>query len=250
MIEVTCPSGLRGRIRGMKVKEEQLFANRKLMRSGGYIAELLKGCWLETLDVGPYTFESESIDWNEVVSSDRTFLIIQVRIASHGADYEFEVHCSDCGERFGWHVNLEELDVAPVSTVGIEHIRTGRPVTVKYGDGKIAHCRLLRGSDEMFFVKNSTPSSGDLLIKHLARRITSIDGADKYRDVLKKVEDLEIAEADQLWDATDDLEGGVNTLFLIECPRCEGRQQVALPFESGFFSSRRRFVASRERSSG
>jgi len=80
--------------------------------------------------------------------------------------------------------------------------------------------------------------------------ITAIEGVEKYRDVFKKVEDLEIAEADELWDKTDDLEGGVNTLFLVECSRCEGRQQVALPFESGFFSSRKRFASSRESRSG
>ena len=32
---ITCPSGLQGRVRGMKVREERVLADRKLAKSGG-----------------------------------------------------------------------------------------------------------------------------------------------------------------------------------------------------------------------
>ncbi len=34
---ITCPSGLTGRIRGMKVREERVLADRKLAKSGGQV---------------------------------------------------------------------------------------------------------------------------------------------------------------------------------------------------------------------
>ena len=37
---ITCPSGLTGRVRGMKVREEHVLADRKLAKSGGQIDEL------------------------------------------------------------------------------------------------------------------------------------------------------------------------------------------------------------------
>jgi len=49
---ITCPSGLSGRVRGMKVREERVLADRKLAKSGGQIDELLGSCWEETLDPG------------------------------------------------------------------------------------------------------------------------------------------------------------------------------------------------------
>lgn len=52
---VTCPSGLTGRIRGMKVREDRVLADRKLAKSGGQIDELLSACGEETLDARPYT---------------------------------------------------------------------------------------------------------------------------------------------------------------------------------------------------
>lgn len=53
---ITCPSGLSGRIRGMKVREERILADRKLAKIGGQVDELLSACWEETLDAGPFDF--------------------------------------------------------------------------------------------------------------------------------------------------------------------------------------------------
>ena len=49
---INCPSGLTGRIRGMKVGEEAILADRKLAKSGGQVDELLSACSEETLDAG------------------------------------------------------------------------------------------------------------------------------------------------------------------------------------------------------
>ena len=37
---ITCPSGLSGRLRGMKVREERVLAGRKLAKNGGQVDEL------------------------------------------------------------------------------------------------------------------------------------------------------------------------------------------------------------------
>jgi hypothetical protein len=42
---ITCPSGLQGRVRGMKVRKERVLANRKLAKNGGQVDELLAECW-------------------------------------------------------------------------------------------------------------------------------------------------------------------------------------------------------------
>lgn len=53
---ITCPSGLTGRIRGMKVREERILADRKLARRDAQIEQILAACWEETVDPGPYEF--------------------------------------------------------------------------------------------------------------------------------------------------------------------------------------------------
>lgn len=36
---INCPSGLSGRIRGMKVREERILADRKLAKNGGQVVD-------------------------------------------------------------------------------------------------------------------------------------------------------------------------------------------------------------------
>mgnify|MGYP005850380419 CR=1 FL=1 len=52
---IICPTGLTGRIRGMKVREERILSDRKPAKSGGQVDELLAACWEETVDAGPCT---------------------------------------------------------------------------------------------------------------------------------------------------------------------------------------------------
>ncbi|MFH1919263.1 MAG: hypothetical protein ABIP48_05155, partial [Planctomycetota bacterium] len=76
---ITCPSGLSGRIRGMKVREERVLTDRKLAKSGGQVDRLLAACWEETLDPGPYDFGDKDIDWDLVLQGDRFFVLLQLR---------------------------------------------------------------------------------------------------------------------------------------------------------------------------
>jgi|GEM_PF-2018949 len=52
---ITCPSGLSGRIRGMKVREERILAHRKLAKNGGQVDELLGARGRRRSTPGPTT---------------------------------------------------------------------------------------------------------------------------------------------------------------------------------------------------
>lgn len=248
-IEVSCPSGLRLRMRGMKVKDEQLFANRKLAQSGRLISELLRVCFEEVLDMGPYSFDGPPI-WDQLLASDRTYALIQVRIASYGSDYEFRVTCDACRHVYGWGVDLDDLDVIPVSEQGIEHVRSGQPIPVELCDGSTVMCRLSTGEDEAYLAGLGAKDEHKILTYSLARRITTLNGKDRFKSIVGELEELPAKVGDDLWNKTDDLEGGVETSFDVECPRCGSDQQVSLPFEAGFFSTKRRFARSKTKSNG
>jgi hypothetical protein len=109
-------------------------------------------------------------------------------------------------------------------------------------DGSQVKTRLLTGKDEEFFSNIQSKDESKTLTYHLARRIVEIKGQTHWREILQAIEELDAREADYLWNVTDELEGGVNTMFDIECPSCFRAQQVSLPFEAGFFSSRKRFA--------
>ena len=88
---ITCPSGLSGRIRGMKAREERILADRKLAKNGTQLDQILGACWEETLDRGPYDFGQEAIDWSKVLQGDRFYTLLQIRVLSYGPEYAFSV---------------------------------------------------------------------------------------------------------------------------------------------------------------
>ena len=88
---ITCPSGLSGQIRGMKVKEERILADRKLSKSGSQLDELLSACWLETIDSGPYEFKNGNVDWKKVLQGDRFYTLLQIRTATYGSEMSSQV---------------------------------------------------------------------------------------------------------------------------------------------------------------
>jgi hypothetical protein len=250
MSEIICPSGLKGRVRGLRVKDEELFTDKKLVRSNRVITSLMARCWEETLDPGPYQ-QSDPLDWDLISSSDRIFALIQIRVASYGEDYEFRVTCSNsmCEHGYAWGVNLNELDVAEMSERGRQHLKTGDLIPVKLSNGLEVKCRLPNGEDETFMATLEARDDSRALTLHLARRVAEIEGEKHWDDVVKKVEELPAIVGDELWDITDEIEGGVEMAFDVQCPQCSNVQQVILPFEAGFFSNRKRFARSRRRRS-
>ena len=116
MVEIlTCPSGLSGRVRGMKVREERVLADRALAKSGGQLDELLRSCWSETVDAAPYAFADKPVDWGAVLQGDRFFALLMIRALTYGPDYGFAVSCRNCRARIEWEVDLTKLPVRPLS---------------------------------------------------------------------------------------------------------------------------------------
>jgi len=246
--EITCPSGLSGELRLIKVKDEELFTNQQLARTGRLISKLLENCWIDTKDMGPYMGETPV--WQDVLSADRTFALIQLRILSYGTDYRFKVQCQACDMAFTHEVQLHELEVAKVSEEGRAWVTTEKPAEIiLYDDTKVL-VRPMTGEDEEFLAKIPRKESHKILTYQLARRIVKIGDAEHWTDIVEAVEDMPARLADDLWDKTDDFTGGVDTLLLLECPHCGMEQQVALPFEAGFFSNRKRFSRSMTQPAG
>lgn len=108
---ITCPSGLKGSIRAMLVREERILADRKLAKAGGQVDELLSACWVETLEAGPYDFGDKVIDWGKVLQGDRFFALLKIRALTYGAKYAFSVPCQNdaCRARIEWELDLNEL---------------------------------------------------------------------------------------------------------------------------------------------
>ena len=234
---ITCPTGLTGRIRGMKVREERILSDRKLAKSGGQVDELLAACWEETVDAGPYDFGEKDIDWGQVLQGDRFYALLRVRALTYGAEYAFAVSCQSeaCRARIEWELDLGELPCRELSEKSRAAFADGnRFETVLPDVGKRVWFRLLTGADERKLPQLRRSAGDRLLSAMLAFRVVEIEGVEP-RERRRFIEDLTMRDADFLVDEFDRVDCGVDTTIEIECPECFTTQEVELPFDRSFF---------------
>jgi hypothetical protein len=233
---IICPSGLTGRIRGMKVREERILADRKLAKRGGQLDELLAACWEETFDPGPYVFDGKA-DWSRVLQGDRFYALLQLRCLTYGPEYAFSVSCAEdaCRRRIPWELSLHELPTQPLSPESRATFQAGNRFETRLpGAGTRLWFKLLTGADEQNLVALRRTAGDRALSAVLAYRIVEIEGADaKNRRAF--LEDLSMADADFLHTEFDRVDCGVETAIDIECPECWAMQEVELPFDRSFF---------------
>jgi hypothetical protein len=229
---IIVPSGMAGRIRGMKVREERVLADRSLAKSGGQLDELLGSCWAETLDAGPYT---SPIDWGSVLQGDRFFALLMIRALTYGPQYAFGLSCRNCRARIDWEIDLTKLPVRPLSPESRTAFVAGNRFETTLPDaGKRVWFKLLTGDDERKLPALQRAAPDRLLSSVLAYRVLEVEGVDA-KDKRAFLEDLTLRDADFLVDEFDRVDCGVDTTIEVECPECREVQDVDLPFDSAFF---------------
>jgi hypothetical protein len=185
------------------------------------------------------------LHWEHVAAVDRIYALIHLRMLSYRKDYRFRVNCRNCELAFDWSLDLTELDVIEMAPEGIEHLKTGEPIPVTLDGGLSVLVRVLTGEDETFLATSEVDE--ELLGVHLARRIVKIGEAQAYDEVVSAIKELRASDADELRSLTDDIEGGIETTFDVQCKSCKAVQKVILPFEADFFSTQRKSSKSQRR---
>jgi len=233
---IPCPAGLSGRIRPLQGRGELILANRKLARSGAQVAQLLRACWTETLDPGPYAFAGEIINWDDVLQGDRFYALLQIRALTYGAEYAFKVQCVEdaCRARFEWELSLNDLSVRPLTPELRDAFLAGNRFETTLPDsGRRVWFRLLTGREERRLPKLRRQAPNQMLASLLALRVVEVEDVEDRRK-RAYLDDLSMRDADALLDAFDAVDCGVETTIEVECPECFGLQDVELPFERTF----------------
>lgn len=237
--EITCPSGLRGVMRGMIVKDEQLLMDRKVMQSGGLMSKLLSTCWIRTLEPGPYTNMNGQLDWERVLRADRFFAFLRLRIESRGSEYEFRIACGSCRRPVDSVLDLEQLDVRMFSDEVRAKLVSGAPFETT-ADGKLVKFRLPVGGDDR---RLATLVDGSVDLVSYATRILEVEGVQTHPQLIRAwFENLDGLVADRLRDAMDVEEAGVDTMVTLICESCGVQANIPMPLEPSFFFVRKRLI--------
>lgn len=218
-------------IRPMTGEEEQILATPRFVRKGQAINMIFQRCIKEN-------YRPENL-----LTIDRTYLLIYLRGISYSPSYDVEIKCPECDKKFSTTIDLNSLFVescpdnyGPVLQDILPN--TKLPFAYRLGTGKdeqdISDYRDRR-------IKAFGDSSADdTLTYRTSMLLDNIDGIDSKNELQILLKNLPINDVSYIRNCINEPPFGVDTDVEIICPSCLQDFTVDLPLESNFFFPRRK----------
>ena len=271
---IECPSGLKGEARRIKGHEIQAIADKLAddedVSEAGLIS-VLNGCWVNTIDSGPYSCVSTgtvNVPWRKVLKGDLIPALLNIRVGSFrdGKDYTFLTRCPLCKKPFRWTIDIKKALLSrtrPLSDAGRAHLDEGgsdlcmnlevlpdmggegRIVPITYRLATLQRDKAAEKWKKQQLRRKERVSKEDIIIDQLANQITGIEGKGgrelDHRKRWKWVKDLGAQEIYDLRDAFEAAECGIDTSVTVRCENasCEYEFDVDLPFGPSFLDPSR-----------
>lgn len=219
-------------IRPMTGEEEQILATPRYVRKGHAIDMIYQRCL------------KESYPTQELLSIDRTYLLIWLRGISYSPEYEVEVRCPDTDNKFQTSLNLTELEVSYCpDNFGPERLQGILPKS-----GLRFEYRLSRGSDERAVqdyrekhVKNwGDTGIDDTLVYRTSMLLNHVEGLTDKLELQVLLKKLPIQDVNYLRNVISEPPFGVDTKVSIFSPYTSNEFTIDLPLEANFFFPRLR----------
>lgn len=219
-------------VRPMTGHEEEILATNRFVKKGQAVNMIFRNCL------------QEQVDPEELLTIDRTFLLIYLRGISYTPDYEVQIKCPECENKFSHTINLDQLhlEYCP-DDFDQDQLSTVMPAT-----GFKLRYRMSLGRDEALIanhrdrrVKQFGENSADDTLLYRASLLTEdIETPDGHRVtgqafILGILEQLPIKDVAHIRNLMSEPPFGVDTRIDIDCPHCGHEFEITLPMEAGFF---------------
>lgn len=220
-------------IKPMTGEEEQILATPRFVRKGQAINMIFSKCLKEGNEFRP----------EDLLTIDRTFLLIYLRGISYSPKYEVEIKCPECEAKFLTTIDLNSLYVescpdnyGPV----LQDVLPSTKLPFSY--------KLSTGRDEQEITEHrerrvkafGDSASDDTLTFRTAALLEEIDGIDNKNELQILLRNLPISDVSYIRNCINEPPFGVDTNVSIVCPSCYAEFEIDLPLEASFFFPRRK----------
>jgi hypothetical protein len=217
-------------IRPMTGEEEQILATPRFVKKGQAIDMIFQRCIQEKYNV------------KNLLSVDRTFLLIYLRGISYGSEYEVEIKCPNCDKKFATTIDLDlPVDTCPDSfgpdLSGVLP-KSGFRFSYRLSNGKDETD--LQEHRERRIKQYGDSSTDDTLSYRVTQLITRIEGIQDKNEILTLVKNLPVQDVAYLRGLVNEPPFGLDTKIPLNCASCLEEFDVDLPLDTGFFFPRRR----------
>lgn len=219
-------------VRPMTGEEEQILATPRFVKRGQAIDMIFNRCI------------KEKINTDELLSVDRTHLLIYLRGISYTPEYDVEIKCPECSVKFQTVINLNSLEVEECPPdFGPDQLEGVLPVS-----GLRYRYRLSVGKDEQQISQYrekkiqdyGDQSEDDTLLYRTALLLEEIEGVTMLKEIQFLLRKLPISDVAHLRNEINQPPFGVKTEIPLLCPSCSEGFKIDLPLETSFFFPRKK----------
>lgn len=219
-------------IRPMTGEEEQILATPRFIRRGKAIDMIFSRCI------------RENINPSQLLSVDRTHLLIYLRGISYTPEYDVEIKCPECTTKFSTVIDLNSLEVESCpNEFGPDSLEGELPHS-----GLSFSYRLATGIDEQAVTNYrdkriqmfGDQSEDDTWLYRTAILLNEIQGISNPKEIQLLMKRLPIADVAHLRNEVNNPPFGVNTSVPMMCPSCAAEFEIDLPLEASFFFPRKK----------
>ena len=218
-------------IRPMTGEEEQILATPRFVKKGQALDMIFQRCIQEKYNV------------KNLLSIDRTFLLIYLRGISYGPEYEVEIKCPNCDKKFATTI---DLDTIPVDTCpdnfgpDLTDVlpKSGFRFTYRVSVGKDETD--LQDHRERRIKQYGDSTSDDTLTYRITQLVTNIEGIQDKNEIMTLVKNLPVQDVAYLRNVVNEPPFGLDTKIPLNCASCLEEFDVELPLDTGFFFPRRK----------
>jgi hypothetical protein len=218
-------------IRPMTGEEEQILATPRFVKKGQAINMIFQKCL------------KEGIRPENLLTIDRTYLLIYLRGISYGPSYDVEIKCPECETKFSTSIDLNSLfveytpndygpelrDVLPTSKL---------PFSYRFSTGRDE--QEIQDHRDRRIKAFGDSGVDDTLTYRTAQLLTDIDGITDKSELQILLKNLPINDVSHIRNLLNEPPFGVDTNVEIVCPSCLAEFSLDLPLEANFFFPRRK----------
>jgi hypothetical protein len=218
-------------LRNMTTSEEKML----LGSTGDALDNIIKAC----------VVEPKNLNLEELISTDKHFLLLKLRVISYGSDYHVSYKCPECGKSNEYLIDLDSLNIDYLAEDFVEpYDSIELRVSKKVIELRIPRIKDLNDADTRAkrFNKKFPLAQGDIgYIYRLMTNIATVDGEEmKYTSLQELIEGLHTKDSSFLRNKINKLKVGIDTEIIEECknPKCGADISFDLPITSEFFRTR------------
>lgn len=223
---ITLPSGLAVTLKPMTGKAERVLEDKKLYKTGALVDRYMMEC-IETIgDKETMTPQEKERALLEMLSGDRNYLLMAIRIEGFGPDMIFTSTCPKCGKESGYQINLQnKLDDGTFPVIPYQDAPQRIELPVSGGYAEIGYMTGQR-ERQMAQLPDNAIHQGMLL------RIESLNGE---RPTLKDLENMHGRDLLALRAAMGDMRGGLDSTIELDCGECGASYKISIASVPDFF---------------